>query len=126
VHARASPPPVQNDAVEQASTVACTASDERAERVIASVDLIYRLERINCYGHGTGGAQFVIKNLPDKSACADMASDDAGHERPNWGWLVVGVWLCRSGYPFRERDNDTSIIVAIFIRAVGQCWRHMQ
>jgi hypothetical protein len=68
----------------------------------------------------------VIKNLPDKSACADMASDDAGHERSNWGWLVVGVWLCRSGYPFRERDNDTSIIVAIFIRAVGQCWRHMQ
>ena len=95
VHARAGPPTIQNDAVEQPSTVACTASDERAERVLASVDLIYRLERINWYGdgwhvEGTGGAQSVIKNLPDKSAYADPPPTmPAIRDRLGAGWSLA-------------------------------------
>src|SRR2546428_4198696 len=122
MHARTGPPPIQNNAVEQAPTgrAVCTASDERDERELTGLDIINRLERVNWYGDGAGSAQFVIKNLPDKIACADIAADDARHESPSWGWRVECIWLCRAGYPFRKPNDDTTLTVVIFTRAAGQ------
>jgi hypothetical protein len=109
MHARAGPPPIHNDTVEIALTVAGTASNERLERALPSLDLINRLERIDWHGDVAGGAQSVIKNLTDKSAGANITSDGARHETPNCGWLVIDWRLHLGGYPFREPDDNTSV-----------------
>jgi hypothetical protein len=116
--ARSGSPPIQNDPLEQPPTTALTAPDERFESLIG-LDLINRVKRIDWHGDVASRGQFVIKNFPDKSAWAEIASDDAPHEKPSWRWLILGWWRSHAGDPFRKRNDDLSLTIAIVVAIVG-------